>query len=207
MDEDEKLLKLLEIFNNRFVSFHNSLWESEKQFTWWILVIFGSIILAFNVMVPQKTILLLLLSLLGISISLFGYFTIRRAGIYFVESKETYRLTVNALNITEDQGISPGSGKDDETKKHLSMQERNLSENYTKNGEYEEEANKPFFMLIDSFFMNIYSSLMQIPSMTGLSKKQKDNKIKREYNLHIRDYFQILYLIFAFVFFVLIFIY
>jgi hypothetical protein len=207
MDEDEKLLKLLEIFNNRFVSFHNSLWESEKQFTWWILVIFGSIILAFNVMVPQKTILLLLLSLLGISVSLFGYFTIRKEGIYFVESKETYRLTVNALSITEDQGIIPGSGKDDATKKHALMQERNLNENYTKNGEYEEEANKSFFKLIDSFFMNIYFSLMTIPSMTGLSKKKRDNQIKREYNLHIRDYFQILYLIFAFVFFMLIFVY
>jgi len=151
--------------------------------------------------------LLLILSLLGITVSLFGYFTIRKAGIYFVESKETYRLTVNALNITEDPGNIPGSDKDDETKKHLLMQERNLSEDYTKKWEYEEEANKPFFMLIESFLINIYSSLMHIPSMIGLSKNQKANKIKREYNLHIRDCFQLLYLIFAFVFFMLIFVY
>jgi len=204
MDEEEKLLKLMDIFNNRLDSFHNALSESEKHFTWWILIILGFIVVAFNVQYIQRPVLLFILSLAGIIVSLSGYFVIRKEGRYFVESKVTFNRIANVLDINEELWNIPGVNNEDEAKKDVLELERNASKKYPRTWDYEEAANKPFLALIYFSGMNFYSSLIHAASVIGFIKKQKADTMKRENSLNIRDCFQLLYLMFAVVFLVLI---
>jgi uncharacterized membrane protein len=204
MDEEEKLLKLLEIFNNKLDSFHNALSASEKQFTWWILIILGFIVVGFNVQYTQRPVLLSMLSLAGIMVALSGYFVIRKEGTYFVENKETFNRIANALGINEELWNIPGVNNKDEAKTFALIPEKNAGKKYTRTWEHEEAANKPFLALIYFSFMNIYSSLIYAVSVIGLLKKEKADTMKRESSMNIRDCFQLLYLMFAVVFLLLI---
>ena len=204
MDEEEKLLKLMYIFNNRLDSFHNALSESEKHFTWWILIILGFIVVAFNVQYVPRPVLLFILSLAGIIVSLSGYFVIRKEGRYFVENKATFNRIANVLDINEELWNIPGINNEDEAKKDVLGPERNVSKKSTRTWDYEEAANKPFLALIYFSVMNFYSSLIHAASVIGFIKKQKADTMMRENSLNIRDCFQLLYLMFAVVFLVLI---
>jgi uncharacterized membrane protein len=207
MDAEEKLLKLTEIFNNQLDSFHNALSETEKHFTWWILIILGFIVVAFNIQYVQRPFLLFILSLVGIIVSLSGYFVIRKEGRYFVENKKTFNRIANVLDINEELWNIPGAHNEDKAKKDALGVEKNASKKYTSSWEYEEGGNKPFLALIYFSSMNIYSSLIHTASIIGLRSKQKADTMKSENSLNIRDCFQLLYLIFAVVFLLLIGIY
>jgi len=203
MDEEEKILKLLEIFNNKLDSFHNALSESEKHFTWWILAILGFIVIAFNVQYAQRPFLLLSLSLAGVIVSLAGYFVIRKEGEYLVENKETFNRIAIALDMNEDLWNIPDINIKDEAKKDALVPVRNASKKQTRTWEHEEAANKSLLAIIYFSVMNIYSALLHTASFIGL-KKGKADTMMRENSLNIRDYFQLLYLLFAVVFLVLI---
>ena len=207
MDEEEKLFKLMDIFNNRLDSFHNALSESEKHFTWWILIILGFIVVAFTIQYANRPILLFILSLAGIIVSLSGYFVIRKEGMYFVENKKTFNRIANVLDINEELWNIPGVNNEDGAKTDTLVPERNASKKYPKTWEYAEAANKPLLALIYFSVLNFYSSLVHAASFIGLLKKEKADAMKRENSLNIRDCFQLLYLMFTVVFLLLIGIY
>jgi hypothetical protein len=207
MDEEEKLLKLMDIFNNRLDSFHNALSESEKHFTWWILIILGFIVVAFNVQYIKRPYLLVFLSLVGIVVSLSGYVVIRKEGSYFVENKKTFNQIASVLDINEELWNIPDAYNEDGAKTDTPVPDRKAGKKYPKTWEYAEAANKPLLALIYFSVLNFYSSLIHAASFIGIIKKEKADAMKRENSLNIRDCFQLLYLMFAVVFLVLIGIY
>jgi hypothetical protein len=207
MDDEEKLLKLTEIFNNRLDSFHHALSESEKQFTWWILVILGFIVVGFSIQNYQRPVLLLILSLAGIIVSLSGYFVIRQEGRYFVENKATFNRISDVLNINEELWNIPGGNTGNGVKKDALVPERIAGKKRTMTWEEEEGANKPLLALVYFSVMNLFSAVIQGASVIGLIKKEKADAMKHENTLNIRDCFQLLFILFAVVFLLLIGIY
>ena len=129
---------------------------------------------------------------------------IRKEGKYFVENKETFNRIANVLDINDELWNIPGVNNEDKAKKDALVLERNVSKKNIRTWEHEETANKPFLELIYFSVMNLFSSLIHGASITGLLKKEKADTMKRENSLNSRDCFQILYLIFAVVFLVLI---
>ena len=206
MDEEEILVKILEIHTNKLDTFHNALSDSEKHFTWWILAILGFIVVAFTIQYAQRPYVLLFLSFAGIFVSLTGYFVVRKEGRYFVENKERFKRIANALEVNEELWNIPGADSEKGAKYVTLEPAGNSGKKYTGTWEHEEGANKSFLALIYFSVMSIYSALMRAASSTGL-RKSKADAMKRENSLNIRDYFQVLYLMFAVVFLGLIAIY
>ncbi|MCK9590575.1 MAG: hypothetical protein M0Q91_01015 [Methanoregula sp.] len=204
MDEEEKLLQLMEIYHNNLDSFQNALSESEKQFTWWILAILGFIVIGFNVQYVQRPVLLLILSLAGIIVSLAGYFVIRKEGRYFARNKETFNRIANVLDINEELWNVSGVNTEDEAKKETLAPDKTAAKKSQRTWVQEETGNKPVMALMYFSVLRMYSSLIRIAFSIGLIKKEKAETLVHESSLNIRDCFQVVYLLFAVVFLLLI---
>ncbi len=101
---DPELLKFLAIASERLRRHHNSLWEEEKHYSWWIYIIFAGLIFLYinqSLALSNKLTLIILGTLFGIFISLIGYNVVRRESEYFHEAFQIYDRTTKALGLDQ----------------------------------------------------------------------------------------------------------
>lgn len=102
MDEIEEKLKILELSHTLRKHYHDALWEEEKHFTWWISIIFPSLILIYansQLCALQKILIIIPISLFGIFLSYTGFHVVRRESIGFTLYQETFNRTSKALGL------------------------------------------------------------------------------------------------------------
>ncbi len=70
MEDNNIKPKELELCHKEIDRFHQALWEEEKHYTWWIYIIFGGIVAIFasSLVLPWKSLSVVLLALCGISV-------------------------------------------------------------------------------------------------------------------------------------------
>lgn len=104
METDEKLLKYLEVISQRVTHHHNSLWEEEKHYSWWIYIILAGLIYIFFTKASHIDNVLRLIIMLagcsfGIYISRVAYRVIRRESEDFHEARQVFSRVVCALGL------------------------------------------------------------------------------------------------------------
>ena len=104
METEQRLLNYLEIISQRVIHHHDSLWEEEKHYSWWVYVILAGLIFVYLSSSPYlcgwpKIALILAGCALGIYLSRAGYKVIRKESQYFHEALESYRRTLIALDL------------------------------------------------------------------------------------------------------------
>lgn len=106
----EEYRTILELSNARAIHYHESLWEEEKHYTWWISVLFGFLILVMITDVldwSQKYSLILAISLMGIAMCRIGYVVIRKEGEYFSQERGISDRILKKLGLTDEHNILP----------------------------------------------------------------------------------------------------
>ncbi len=110
--DEEELLDLLSIFDARLQRSHETIWEVEKHFTWWIYVIFGGIIavlVAGGLDDPLMRAVVVFLGVGGISMSLLGLLILRSENAYFLELRGVTQRILRELN--REPGFAPSNGQ------------------------------------------------------------------------------------------------
>lgn len=141
-DEREENLKILEISQELRKYYHDALWEEEKHFTWWVSIVFPSLVLIYSssqLCASQKVALITIGSLFGIFLAYIGFNVVKKEGIYFKESLETFNRTSLALGLHTQRG----------NEAHPLMPEYLISNSFE---EAKDSANKPFIRLLSSLF-------------------------------------------------------
>ena len=142
MDKREENFKILEISQALRKYYHDALWEEEKHFTWWVSIVFPSLVLIYSssqLCASQKVALITIGSFFGIFLAYIGFNVVKKEGIYFKESLETFNRTSMALELHM-QG---------ESQTHPLMPEYSLNESFE---DAKGSANKPFGQLLLSLF-------------------------------------------------------
>jgi hypothetical protein len=101
-DEQQLLQKYLEIISERERHFHESLWEEEKHYTWWVYILFAGLIYLYTshgVCNIVKFILILGLSIFGIWICLAAINAIRREGRDFCIAHQMFQRAIISLGL------------------------------------------------------------------------------------------------------------
>ena len=73
--ENQELIKLFEIANQRLRHIHDALWKEEAHYTWLIYILVAGAILALNV--NDLPIVAIVLSAIGIGICWVGFFVLK----------------------------------------------------------------------------------------------------------------------------------
>lgn len=92
--DDTRLMELLKVFEERSRHTHQTIWEVEKHFTWWVYVVFGAIaavVLTDVLTSRQKEFIALLLGLAGTFMAFIGYRVLTLESIYFDELRDIWR--------------------------------------------------------------------------------------------------------------------
>jgi hypothetical protein len=169
MENRDELLKLLQLSQEIRHYNHQALWEEEKHFTWWISIVFSTLIFVYlnsNLLVWQKVFIINLGCIFGFLVSLLGYRVIRKESIYFKDAIETFSRICRALELHKINKESQNS----EWNLPL-MPEYPVSENFQ---DARKNVNKPLHHLLLGLF--------------------------RSNTLSIRDCFQLIFIIFWFIF-------
>jgi len=173
MENNPKLLKLLELASQQWRQHLENLWQEEKHYTWWIYIIFIGLFYINSINQldkPYKTVLIALGSLFGVFVSVMGYVVVRRESVFFHEAYETYKRTAIVLGLNQPIP-SPNFYKPIKLMELQRMREFG--------DELKEKANKPLKKLLASPF-----------------KKQK----RKDFS--IRDCFQLGFIVVALLFIV-----
>ena len=181
MDKREEDLKILEI--SQWVRKHHNdaLWEAEKHFTWWVSIVFPSLILVYTnaQLCPlQKAVLITLGSLFGIFLAIIGFVVVRKEGEYFKESIETVNRTSQALGLNKPPSIIFGPTLP-------LMPDYEISESFE---EARNKANKKFMCLLRSI-------------LPHRSTPDEKGRTDCDRNLGIRDCFQLVFVFSGLLFF------
>jgi len=200
METGEKLLKYLEVISQRVTHHHDSLWEEEKHYSWWVYVILAGLIFVYMSRSPYlcgwpKVLIIVVGCGLGIYLSRAGYKVIRKESQYFHEARESYRRTLIALDLDSRRlSILPPSDK--KTKDWSSVKS---------------EANKSLCELVSVFKWSKWKRVVtSFSKRKRLSKRMKywllvttlvrcrNKKCKlriEKYERGIRDFFQLTFFI------------
>jgi hypothetical protein len=113
-DDQQLLEKYLEVISERERSYHSSLWEEEKHYTWWVYILFAGLIylyISHEISNIIKFILIFGLSLFGIWISLAAINAIRRDGEAFCVAHQIFQRAIIALGLDKYKPNPPESTK------------------------------------------------------------------------------------------------
>ena len=105
MDKDQ-LLQLLDLTHVRLIFYRDALWEIEKQFAWWVSIVFPAIVVVFTADTlkdEEKLPLVILGCILGFLLSLAGYFLVRRESRYFWEAMLSFNNVAATLKLHHPQ--------------------------------------------------------------------------------------------------------
>lgn len=179
MDRSE-LLKFLEIAQRRIENQHSVLWKVETHYTWLVYIIAGGI--AATWLAPtnltHENLLLIsgFVSVLGLALSLLGYYVIRLEGEYLYENLQIYNRTVTRL--PDLRYLHPEQG--------IEVKEWD---------EVKSTANKCFGLLLASVILSVVLVLFHIP----LCRKGTGRLSGwlRKFRLGVRDVFQLTLLLAA----------
>lgn len=146
MEDRQELLKVLEMSQALRKYYHDALWEEEKHFTWWVSIVFPSLVFVYSSQLYawQKAAVITVGSLFGIFLSFTGYIVVRKEGMYFRDALETFCRTSIALGLHE-----PREHISDSNRRLALMPEYPVSESFEK---ARGKANKPFTRLLSGIF-------------------------------------------------------
>jgi len=108
MNDQQELLKLLEITSQRVQHHHNTLWEEEKHYSWWIYIIFAGLIYLYlklpgiTFLEPcQQALLMGIGNAFGLFMSITGYHVVRRESEFFYGALRTRKRILGALGVKQ----------------------------------------------------------------------------------------------------------
>ena len=95
--ENQDLIRLFEVANQRLRHIHDALWKEETHYTWLIYILVAGAILALR----DLPIVAIVLSVIGIVICDVGFFVVRRESKFFKRAKQSVDNYVARLNISD----------------------------------------------------------------------------------------------------------
>jgi hypothetical protein len=140
--EDDVRSNYLVATTQRLIHYHESLWEEEKHYTWWIYIIIGALILLYanhsTIQPWWRVTLLTLVGFFGTFMSITGLRVIRKEGEYLCEQQQIFDRVVIESGIREMRVDGQSLAYDDIEVKELKTVRK--------------EANQPYWMLVTGFF-------------------------------------------------------
>jgi hypothetical protein len=192
MDKETENVRIhMDLWTQRLSRYHESLWEEEKHYTWWIYIVFGVLVLVYgnkDIFYVWKLLIIAGGATFGVFMSLVGFAVVRREGIEWYTAYEIVKRSILYLGLFDVEFETMGR------KLRLMPEQEPLNfATFKVAGKTRENANKRLRDLFVGLLFNVYNGLPKTRSLREWMRKELSHKIKRV-NLGIRDYFQITFI-------------
>jgi hypothetical protein len=103
----ENIIELYINANNRMRHIHNALWKEEQHYTWLLYSLIAGVILTLTAdfQKPWGGVIAIILSLIGMFVSLIGFLVLSRERCFFNQAITSCKAYAEKLGIVEDEGF------------------------------------------------------------------------------------------------------